>query len=86
MHESETQGEVPFELRSLNAEQVADLLGLSRSYVRDNLSARPDFPKRADSDGHPRWIARDILEWRANLQAERSSGRRRRRGPRLLRK
>lgn len=69
--------QVPFELRSLNAAQVAELLGLSRSYVRDNLSARPDFPRRSDIDGHPRWIARDILEWRDAIQAGRQGRRRR---------
>ena len=69
--------QIPFELRSLNATEVAALLGLSPTYVRDHLAAKPDFPRRADNDGHPRWIARDILEWREAIQAGRQGRRRR---------
>lgn len=75
---SDVHTEIPFEYRSLNAAQVAELLGLSKSYVRDNLSARPDFPKRADNGGHPRWIAKDILEWRIGVQQRRNRRQRRR--------
>lgn len=79
MHNSDDI-EVPFELRSLNAIQVAQLLGYSSTYIRDQLSLKPGFPKRVDSDGHPRWLAKDILEWRAAIQAERiNRGRRIRR-------
>lgn len=69
--------EIPFELKSLSAAQVAELLGYSKTYVRDNLSVRPDFPRRADNDGHPRWVAKDILEWRDAIQAGRLGHRRR---------
>lgn len=57
MHEPSIPVEIPFELRSLSSAQVAQLLGYSHTYVMDNLSARPNFPKRVDSDGHPRWLA-----------------------------
>jgi hypothetical protein len=69
--------EIPFELRSLNAEQAGELLGYTASYIRDHLACRPDFPKRVDSDGHPRWIAGDLIAWRETNRIDRRTGRHR---------
>lgn len=69
--------QIPFELHSLDAEQAGELLGYSARYVREDLACRPDFPKRADGDGHPRWIAGELLAWREAIQAGRQARRRR---------
>jgi hypothetical protein len=45
--------------------------------VRDHLACRPDFPKRADSGGHPRWIAGELIAWRETNRADRQVRRRR---------
>jgi hypothetical protein len=74
--EKTKESSIPFELRSLNAVQAGELLGYSATYVRDQLACKPDFPRRADNDGHPRWIASELLEWRAVNQAGRQARRR----------
>ena len=73
---AEKMNTIPFELRSLDAKQAGELLGYSATYVRDQLACKPDFPKRADNDGHPRWIAGELMEWRAANQAGRQARRR----------
>ena len=55
---------IPFELRSLDAESAGELLGYSARTVREELACKPDFPKRVDRDGHPRWIAGELIAWR----------------------
>lgn len=70
------QQTIPFEHRSLSAAEAGELLGYAATYVRDQLSSRPGFPKRADNDGHPRWIAGELLEWRQANQASRQARRR----------
>ena len=67
---------IPFEHRSLSAAEAGELLGYAATYVRDQLSCRPGFPKRADNDGHPRWIAGELLQWREANQASRQARRR----------
>lgn len=70
------ESNIPFELRSLDAKQAGELLGYSATYVRDQLACKPDFPRRADNDGHPRWIAGELIAWRAANQAGRQARRR----------
>lgn len=72
---------IPFELRSLDAEAAGELLGYTARTVREELAARPDFPKRVDADGYPRWIAGELLAWRDAIQSGRQ-GRRRSSGSR----
>jgi hypothetical protein len=60
--------QIPFELRSLNSAQAGELLGYCARHVRERLAARPDFPKRCDAGGDPRWKAGDILAWRDRQQ------------------
>lgn len=67
---------IPFELRSLDAQQASELLGYAASYIRDHLACRPDFPKRVDRDGHPRWIAGELIAWREANRACRQARRR----------
>lgn len=67
---------IPFELRSLSAIEAGELLGCTDRHVRERLATRSDFPKRVDQDGHPRWIAGELLEWRASNQACRQAPRR----------
>jgi hypothetical protein len=69
--------EIPFELRSLNAEQAGELLGYKATYIRDHLACRPDFPKRVDSDGHPRWVAGELIAWREDNRRGRRARRKR---------
>lgn len=68
---------IPFELRSLDSDQAGELLGYAARYVREDLACRPDFPKRVDSDGHPRWIAGELMAWREATRADRQVRRRR---------
>ena len=63
--------EIPFHLRSLNSAQAGALLGYSPRQVRERLAATPDFPKRCDAGGDPRWKASDILAWRDAKQKAR---------------
>lgn len=67
---------IPFEHRSLSAAEAGELLGYVATYVRDHLAYTPGFPKRADNDGHPRWVAGELLEWREANQASRQARRR----------
>jgi len=69
---------IPFELRSLDATEAGELLGYGPRYVSERLACRPDFPKRADPDGKPRWVAGELLAWREAIQAGRQVRRRRR--------
>lgn len=71
---SETPFEIPFELRSLNAKDAGVLLGYSARHVRERLAALPDFPKRCDTGGDPRWIAAELLKWRGNNVKKRVKG------------
>lgn len=68
---------IPFELRSLDATQAGELLGYTARTVREELACKPDFPKRVDSDGHPRWIAGELMAWREANRASRQARRRR---------
>lgn len=72
---------IPFELRSLDAAAAGELLGYTARHVAERLACLPDFPKRVDRDGRPRWIAGELLAWREANRADRQV-RRRRRGSR----
>jgi hypothetical protein len=68
---------IPFELRSLDATEAGELLGYTARTVREELACKPDFPKRVDSDGRPRWIAGELMAWREANRACRRGSRRR---------
>lgn len=69
---------IPFGLRSLDAKAAGELLGYPPRYVTERLACLPDFPKRVDRDGRPRWIAGELLAWREANRADRQARRRRR--------
>jgi predicted DNA-binding transcriptional regulator AlpA len=55
-----------FELVALDAEEVGALLGQHRRYVLERLAPLPNFPRPCSLAGQQkRWIAGEILEWRA---------------------
>lgn len=58
------QNPIPFELRSADPKLAGELLNYSPRYVAETLAKRPDFPKRVDKGGRPRWRVKDLLEWR----------------------
>lgn len=68
---------IPFELRSIDSEEAGQLLGYSARNVRERLACKPDFPKRVDAGGAPRWIAGELLAWREANRAGRQARRRR---------
>lgn len=49
----------------LDTAQIATMLGLTREYVTDRLTKRPDFPKPrfALTRKTKRWAESDIREW-----------------------
>jgi predicted DNA-binding transcriptional regulator AlpA len=49
----------------LDTAQIATMLGMTREYVTDRLTKRPDFPKPrvALSRKMKRWAECDIREW-----------------------
>lgn len=72
---------IPFELLALDAEEVGALLGQTRRYVLERLAPLPGFPKPCTPAGfQKRWIAGEILEWRAASRASPPARRRNRRG------
>lgn len=49
----------------LDTAQIAAMLGMTREYVTDRLTKRPDFPKPrvALSRKMKRWAECDVREW-----------------------
>lgn len=49
----------------LDTAQIATMLGMTREYVTDRLTKRPDFPKPriALSRKMKRWAEADIRQW-----------------------
>lgn len=49
----------------LDTAQIAELLGLKRTYVTDKLTKRPDFPQpRVNvSQRLRRWAEADVMAW-----------------------
>lgn len=71
--------QIPFELRSLNAEEAGQLLGYKPRTIREKLACRPDFPRRCDHGGEPRWIAGALMKWRNDMSEARAGRPNRRR-------
>ncbi len=44
-------------------EDVADLLGMSYNYVKNDIQHQPDFPPKLDRFKSPRWSRESVLEW-----------------------
>lgn len=49
----------------IDTKQIASLLGLTRTYVTDKLTKRPDFPRpRVDkSQRLRRWAEAEVMAW-----------------------
>ncbi len=54
---------VPFELRAIRIDEVAQLIGLAPRTVLETLAPRPDFPVRV-SMRPASWVAGEIIAWR----------------------
>ena len=48
--------------RYLDAKAIAEFLGYSYPYVRDQVVHRPDFPKPLRL-GHARWLKSEVARW-----------------------
>ncbi len=47
----------------MTLQDVANFLGYSYNFVRNELSCKPDFPKRLERFRHPRYARDAIMEW-----------------------
>jgi len=47
----------------MTLEDVADFIGMSYNYVRNDLQHQPDFPTRLDRFKQPRWSRDSIMTW-----------------------
>ena len=47
----------------MSLEDVADLLGYSYNFVRNELQHQADFPAKLERFKHPRWSRDAIMEW-----------------------
>ena len=47
----------------MTLQDVANFLGYSYNFVRNDLACKPDFPKRLDRFANPRYSRDSILEW-----------------------
>ena len=47
----------------MSLEDIADLLGYSYNYVKNDLQHQPNFPPKLDRFKHPRWSRDSIMEW-----------------------
>ena len=66
----------PFEQRWLSAREVAILLSYSQRYVTNTLKHVPGFPT-PQRNGHPRWLAGELMEWQLANRAAQQDRRRR---------
>lgn len=58
---------------TIDTREIADMLGLSREYVTDRLTKRPDFPKPVmnRSQRMRRWVRADVMKWAFGENAKR---------------
>lgn len=50
-------------IQFISARKLAEILGLSYTFVRDELVKREGFPSRYRFGGAYRWELRDVMEW-----------------------
>lgn len=55
--------DVPFDRQIWNGQECADYLRQSYSLFMRTTQYRPDFPKRCPVPGHPRWSAKDVMDY-----------------------
>lgn len=54
----------------LTIADIAAKLRLSKGHVQQRVVCLPDFPKRVNITGHPRWFEEDVNDWLRERQAE----------------
>lgn len=47
----------------MSLQDVANFLGYSYNFVRNDLACKPDFPKRLDRFAQPRYSRESIMKW-----------------------
>ena len=47
----------------MSLEDIADFLGYSYNYVRNDLQHQPDFPARLDRFKVPKWDRYALMQW-----------------------
>ena len=47
----------------MSLDDLADFLGLSYNYVRNDLQNQPDFPPKLDRFKSPRWSRDSVMAW-----------------------
>lgn len=67
--EEQKRTKIPFMLKSLNADEVAELLGVEKRYFQERIAYMPGFPMQANpKDQRPRWIASEVIDWRIDVR------------------
>lgn len=49
--------------RCIDVEEVARLMDLSTSHVRQRIVTIPSFPTSVTGGGHGRWLRSEVLKW-----------------------
>lgn len=66
---------VPFEYVIWNAQQCADYLGKDKATFLKRIQWQAGFPQRSQMEGHPRWNAKQVVEWaNAGITSESRTG------------
>lgn len=61
--------QIPFMLKSLDADEVAELLGVTKRYFQEQIACHPQFPRQANpKEQRPRWIAGEVVDWRIHAR------------------
>lgn len=55
--------DVPIELQTWNYAQCAEYFGCTKEHFARRIATRPDFPRRLDIIGRPRYAAKDVIGW-----------------------
>lgn len=73
---NDTPSEVPWELRTINAEAVGQLLRMAPRTVLERVACRPDFSVRLTMR-QTTWVAGEVSAWRDRNRVGLPKGRRR---------
>jgi len=60
---------VPFEIRWIDATEIAALISVKPRTVLERYACRADFPK-ANRVGYPRWKLSEVLQWMEDTRNE----------------
>lgn len=62
------KSDMPFELRAINVDTVAALLGVAPRTVLEKVSCAPTFPARL-TQRPATWVAGEVIKWRDENRA-----------------